>query len=76
MRIQLQEGYLRGERGTWKAQMVTRAPSFLRMPDGCSLKGLGGSRGDSSWWSPFEGLHDTAAPGSAGVADRLQEDAP
>src|SRR5690625_2257252 len=55
---------------------VTRAPFFLRTSDGCSWKGLGGSRGDCSWWSPFEGLHDTAALGSPEAADRLQEDAP
>lgn len=55
---------------------VTRAPSFRRVSDGHSLKGLGGGRGDGQWWSLVEGLHDTAALGPPGVADRHQEDAP
>src|SRR5690606_28282955 len=55
---------------------VTRAPSLLRMPDGCSLKGLGGGRGDGQVRSLVEGQHDTAALGPPGVADRHQEDAP
>ncbi|WP_156296106.1 hypothetical protein [Mycobacterium paragordonae] len=46
------------------------------MSDGRSLKGLGGGRGDGQWWSLVEGLHDTAALGPPGVADRHQEDAP
>jgi hypothetical protein len=54
---------------------VTRARSFLRMPL-VFVKGFGGSRGDCPRRSPFEGLHDTAALGSAEVVDRLQEDAP
>src|SRR5699024_6415896 len=56
--------------------VVTRAPSFLRASLRGSWKGLGGDRGDCSWWSPFEGLHDTAALGPPEVVDRLQEDAP
>jgi hypothetical protein len=56
--------------------VTTRAPSLLRMPDGCSLKGLGGGRGDGQVRSLVEGQHDTAALGPPGVADRHQEDAP
>jgi hypothetical protein len=40
------------------------------------LLGLGGSRGDGLVWSPVKGLHDTAAPGFPGAADRQQRDAP
>jgi hypothetical protein len=42
----------------------------------CLLLGLGGNRGDGLWWSLFEGLHDTTAPGSPEVADWQQGDAP
>jgi class 3 adenylate cyclase len=63
-------------RRTLDAASVTRAPSFLRMPDGCSLKGLGGGRGDGQCRSLEEGHDDTAALGPPGVADRYQEDAP
>jgi hypothetical protein len=43
---------------------------------GCSLLGLGGSRGDGLGWSLFEGFHDTTAPGCPEAADRQQGDAP
>ena len=65
---------LRAERQA--ATPVTRAPSFLRALRGCSLLGLGGSRGDGLAWSLVEGLYDTTAPGSRGAADRQQGDAP
>jgi hypothetical protein len=41
-----------------------------------SLLELGGSRGDGLVRSLFEGLHDTAALGFAGVEDWQQGDAP
>jgi len=40
------------------------------------LLGLGEGRGDGLGWSLREGQHDTAAPGSAEVANRHQKDAP
>ena len=55
---------------------VTRAPSFSWVPIGCSLSGLGGSRGDGLCWSPAKGLHDTTAPGFSGDTDWQQGDAP
>jgi hypothetical protein len=56
--------------------LVTRAPSFSRAPLGCSVFGLGGSRGDGLGWSPGKGHNDTTAPGFPGAADRQQGDAP
>jgi len=57
-------------------QRVTGGHSLGRAPKGWSLLGLGGSRGDGLCRSPFDGLHDTAAPGSRGAVDRQQRDAP
>ena len=55
--------------------VVTGGP-FLWALGKCSLLGSGESRGDGLWWSPVEGPHDTAAPGSCGTGNRRQRDAP
>src|SRR5699024_5851395 len=73
---QLRRSIYRAKMPTQGWWVVTRAPSFLRTSLRGSWKGLGADRGDCWWWSPFEGLHDTAALGSPEVVDRLQEDAP
>src|SRR5574340_1746076 len=68
---------------------ITRAPSFLRMPDGCSLKALGGGRGDrvadrpqedapqSAGWWPSGGRSSrrvvAADPGSVVVRTGLRD---
>ena len=66
----------RDELTATNTKTVTRAPSFSWAPVGCSMLGLGGSRGDGLVRSPADGQHDTAAPGSRGAADRQQGDAP
>lgn len=61
---------------TVNSAQVTRAPSLSQPLVRCLLLEPGGSRGDGQVRSPFDGLHDTTAPGSRGAADRQQGDAP
>ncbi len=62
--------------GRTSSVVVTGAPFYWRGFLQSSLFGPGEDRGDGPWRSPFEGSHDTAAPGPCQASDRQQRDAP